>query len=307
MKSFLKLIRKHLRMIILLLILFFIIIVVIPIRFTFMITHNSFKNPDVFTNPKLLFKIEYEDIELTTSDGLRLKGWLVKSNENNATVILCHGFFATMDDMVDCIPFLYQAGYNVLAFDFRNHGRSEGKITTLGYYERADLKSAMNFILKRNDLSHKIVIWGKSMGAAVALLEAPENPHIRGIIAESSFLSFKQTMAHHAKLLYGLPPFPMVNLTIFWLKVRTGADFDKVDIINAVKKLDDKPVLFIGSEADQRMIAKDARILYENCSSKYKELWITKEGEHGGIFDANKDEYEKRVTEFLNKTKYEPL
>ena len=294
-------------MIILILILLFIIIVVVPLRFTFMITHNSFKSEEVFTNPKLLFQIDYEDIEFTTKDNLKIKGWLIKSKENRATVILCHGLFATMDDMIDCIPFLHHTGYNVVAFDFRNCGRSEGKITTLGYYETAELNSAVDFVLKQESLSHNIIAWGKSMGAAVALLEASKNPNIQGVIAESSFLSFKQTIAHHAKLLYGLPPFPMVYLTIFWVKVRTGIDPDKVDIINAVKKLDDKPVLFVGSEADERIPAKDAKRLFDECSSKNKELWITKEGEHGGIFDANKNEYEKRVIEFLDKMKYEQL
>ena len=305
MKPLLKFLRKKIRMIILILILIFIIIVVIPLRFTFMITHNSFKSADVFTNPKLLFRIDYEDIEFTTKDNLKIKGWLIKSEENRATVILCHGLFATMDDMIDCIPFLHDAGYNVVAFDFRNCGRSEGKITTLGYYETADLNSAMDFIIRQDGLSHNIIVWGKSMGAATALLVASESPNIKGVISESSFLSLKQTLAHHAKLLYGLPSFPLIDLTVVWLKVRTGIVPDKVDIINAVKKLDDKPVLFIGSEADERIPAKDAKRLFDECQSKNKDLWITKEGEHGGIFDANKNEYEKRVIEFLDKMKYE--
>lgn len=290
-------------MIILLIILIFIILVLLPIRYTSIITRNVFRSEVSYTDPQILLGLDYKEIEFQTEDNLKIKGWLVRSDGNKATVILCHGIFASMDDRIDCIPFLHQAGYNVVTFDFRNHGRSEGKITTLGYYERLDLRAAVNFIVENKDLSDKIIVWGVSMGSATGLLEASENPHINGVISESSFLSFQQTLSRHGKLLYGIPPFPMVYLTMFWMRIRTGMKPYQVDLIKAVRKLENTYLLFVGSEEDDRILAEDARKLFDECQSKHKDIWITKIGQHAGIYYDNQAEYEKRVLQFIDEIK----
>jgi len=81
------------------------------------------------------YGLEFEEISFPTPDGLTLRGWLVPGSAPERVVVILHGHGGSIDYDVQYIPYLHAAGYSVLQFDFRAHGRSQGNATTFGYLE----------------------------------------------------------------------------------------------------------------------------------------------------------------------------
>jgi uncharacterized protein len=126
-------------------------------------------------------------LSFRTSDGTLLSGDFWAQPQPAQTVIISHGYRAARSFLRPVAAIEYAMGYNVLLFDFRGHGESEGVFTSGGKVEVLDLEAA---ILAANvqpeTLPHSILIHGFSMGAAVALL-LPPRPEVAAIVADSPY------------------------------------------------------------------------------------------------------------------------
>src|SRR5512136_2668900 len=86
-----------------------------------------------------------EAAEFRSGDGLTLRGWYIPAENSVKTIIVCSGANGSLDADVHVAPWLHEAGYNVLLFDWRGHGKSDGEVVTLGFNERYDLIAAVQF------------------------------------------------------------------------------------------------------------------------------------------------------------------
>lgn len=127
--------------------------------------------------------LPHEDVAFQ-SDGLLLKGWLFRGRAPRRGLILyLHGSSDNRGSGVGIAARFTPKGWDVLAYDSRAHGESEGTECTYGYYERRDLIVALDAVGARRH----VILFGASLGAAVALQAAPLDVRIRGVIAQSSF------------------------------------------------------------------------------------------------------------------------
>lgn len=126
----------------------------------------------------------HEDIELTTEDGLKLKGWLWKTTRQpvRGWVIYLHGRDSNRGNGVLAARALVDQGFNVLAYDHRAHGQSEGSICTYGVKEAEDAKLAIDHFT-----TGPVFLIGESLGAATALITAAQHRRVRGVIAAAPF------------------------------------------------------------------------------------------------------------------------
>jgi fermentation-respiration switch protein FrsA (DUF1100 family) len=140
------------------------------------------------------------------------------------------------------------------------------------------------------------------MGAAAALLAAAETPEVAAVIADSSFLSLDDTIDHHVRLFLRLPAFPISNEFQFFLERKAGFDASNLDALDAVKRIGDRPIMFIAAAHDRRMPPEIARTLFEACASSKKDLLVVDgpgSETHAHAYQANPDLYIARVSEFL--------
>jgi pimeloyl-ACP methyl ester carboxylesterase len=254
------------------------------------------------TETPATFRVPYEDVEFHTADGVKISGWLMPSKEKSITILYSHGLFRSRRELLERAVQLWQLGYGALLYDSRNHGESGQAKVSLGYFERLDAEAAVSFLRDRAGPAERIVLFGISMGATSALLAAAETPEVGAVIADSSFLSFRDTTDHHVKMLVRVSSFPLANELRFFVERRAGFDGDKLNALDAVKRLDDKPVLFIAGAFDRRMPPEIARQLYEASSSPKRDILIV-EGEatriHGHAFQADPKLYIDRIDTFL--------
>ncbi|MFQ5599969.1 MAG: alpha/beta hydrolase [Candidatus Krumholzibacteriia bacterium] len=139
--------------------------------------------------------LEFEEVCLETEDGVRIHGWFVPAANPRGALVFCHGNAGNISHRLDSIRLFNGLGLATLAFDYRGYGRSDGDISEAGTY--ADARAAWRHLVeKRGFPADRVLVFGRSLGAAVAIeLAAGVKP--AGVIAESAFTSMAD-MASHA-------------------------------------------------------------------------------------------------------------
>lgn len=167
-------------------------------------------------------------------------------------VVYMHGNSSCRIEALDALQLTLRMGISLLAFDFAGCGQSEGDNITLGYREKEDLQLVIGY-LRRSGAVSTIALWGRSMGAATALLHGHRDPSIAAMILDSPFSSLLQ-LAHEvidrAKIRHK-PKF-MVNSAIKMVRStilkKTGLDITRLRPIENVNKCH-IPAFFCGWDA----------------------------------------------------------
>jgi alpha-beta hydrolase superfamily lysophospholipase len=122
--------------------------------------------------------------EAVTFDGagLKLKGWWFHAAAARGTVVILHGVGDNRGSSVGVADHFLGRGFDVVAYDSRAHGESEGNACTYGFYEKQDLGRVLDRVTAK-----PIVLIGFSLGAAVALQEAAGDPRVGAVVAVSSY------------------------------------------------------------------------------------------------------------------------
>jgi fermentation-respiration switch protein FrsA (DUF1100 family) len=297
--------RRILKRVVIALILLVVVLVfgVFPVGLAMLVTGAKTRPMDRnLTETPATFGLQFKDVEFQTSDGVKLSGWLVPSRDRHATIIYSHGLFRSRAELLERAGELARLGYGALLYDSRNHGLSGPARVGLGYNERLDVEAAVRYLREEIRTPDRIVLFGISMGATAALLAAAETPDPAAVISDSSFLSFKDTVDHHVKLFLRLPSFPVANELRFFIERRAGFDGSQFNAVEAVKRIGDRPVLFIAAAHDRRMPPEIAAQLYQASSSPGRDLLIV-DGPgsevHAHAFQANRKVYIDKVARFL--------
>ncbi|MBI6546701.1 MAG: hypothetical protein HY692_07900, partial [Cyanobacteria bacterium NC_groundwater_1444_Ag_S-0.65um_54_12] len=211
--------------------------------------------------------------------------------QTDKAVILCHRLGATKEAMLP-----YQAllkDYNVLAFDFRNHGASEGKQTSGGYLEGEDVGAAI--AVARSFGNRRIGILGIGMGAVAGLNAAAKDQEIAGVVAEGAYAGLEdefifRAQAHHYPLAESAAK---VAKSITASRTGAGDKLDSGDARNQVAKMAGRPVLYIRD--DRLALQASFENLFE-LAPQFKEPMVKFAASGTGIPDG---EYEERVRTFF--------
>jgi Serine aminopeptidase, S33 len=153
--------------------------------------------------------LAFEDIRIRTADGLRLTAWVVPHAEARGNVIFCHGHGRNRGHVAGLLPALHGLRLNVLAFDFRGHGDSEGHTSVFGKQQVNDLLAAEAYLSERFP-GQPLFLIGISLGAAVSLQALPYLPNVRGVWSEGAFARLEVPVEHEFRLLPGWVRKPLV-------------------------------------------------------------------------------------------------
>lgn len=261
----------------------------VPLAFSYVMT-KTYRSSSVSRPPQ-----GYEELHLS-SEGLRLRAWLVATSGERPAVVVVHGLGDSLESYLEHARPLRDRGHSVLLVDLRGHGGSEGSYTTLGGRERADVRAAMDELRRRGLAAHGIVLMGHSMGSVAVLLAAAEATDVRGVIVEAPYDTYRNSVAHHAKLLYGLPSWvPIIPLAIAAAEWRAGFDADDVNAVAAARQIH-APLFAIVDGLDPRMPEAVVRRIYDAHPGP-KRLWVAPGVDHVGAITLR--DHWPRVQAFL--------
>jgi fermentation-respiration switch protein FrsA (DUF1100 family) len=246
---------------------------------------------------------EFEDVMISSFDGTRLHGWWLEADTSAPTVIVLHGVKKNRTDVLRAGLILRQAGFNVLVFDGRGHGNSEGRYITYGFYERRDVESAIEWLIKDKKVNENLIgLAGESMGAAIALQVAAHNPRVRAVWADSPFASLRRVTEEFVRRVTRLPGSvlsPVLWTTLQVANYRGKFDVKMVDPLALATQIK-CPVFLVHGTADDLISTSHSENIYEALSGK-KDLWIVEGATHARIKRHSKQEYRERLINFFKE------
>lgn len=244
--------------------------------------------------------IEENIIEIYSKEGFLLKGHLVEPiKDGKKYIILVHGYTANYYYYIPYINFYKRLGYNVLLVETRAHGNSEGKYCTYGYYEKDDLNRWIEYLDNKYE-NLEIGLHGQSMGGATVLLTGVENPRVKFVIDDCGYTDGKEIIKYQIGKKKWVPFSLVYFLLDIKAKRRCGFKFEEVSPREEVLK-SKVPVMFIHGDKDETVPVEMSIDLYNERKNPLDDLLIVKGAIHLGAYGMDKEEYEKRVANFIIK------
>jgi pimeloyl-ACP methyl ester carboxylesterase len=250
-------------------------------------------------DPQSVFNMPYEHIRIPTSDGLTLDGWFIPHDAaTDRTIVICHGAGANKGNFIWFLEPLANKGYNVLFFDFRAHGSSDGRTTTYGICERIDVIAAVDWLKRHKpDRARMIVGLGSSQGSLALALAAAEDTRINAVVLDSPFVSPRELVQDKAKWMPLVGP-AVGNLLLAEVSAQTMTSFFSVSAEDAVRRIGPRPVMVVHGRSDFVMPPSHSQRLYDAACGP-REIWFGP-GPHSNIITESPNEYADRLFRFLD-------
>ena len=265
-----------------------------------LVTHLPDERPPIERTPADV-GMDYRDVQVTTSDGLRLAGWWTPS-KNGAAVIVQHGYKTNRStQLLEIAATLARGGYGVLLSSLRAHDLNDGRVISFGLEEMKDLSAWLAFIqtLEGVDPS-RIGIFGNSLGGSLAIQLAAQTQSIKAIVTHSAVASVRSTVATSIAYFTGLPPFPFTPMILFWVEQDWAMEPHLLDFTMWIAALDSQPILLMQGGADVVVAPESGQLLYD-AAREPKELWFEPDLGHVDFQRERSQEFSDRVVGFFNR------
>lgn len=220
-----------------------------------------------------------EEVWFQSGDGAKLFGWYVEARADRPVVLWCHGNAGNITHRLENLTLLYQLGLSIFIFDYRGYGRSQSvRPSEAGLYQ--DAVGAYEYLTRTRRIPpDRLIIFGRSLGAAVAAELAAHRP-AAGLILESPFPSIEAVAKHH----YG-------GMPVHWL---LGAEFDLIDRLPQLSL----PILVIHGDRDDIIPIEFGRQVFE--AAKPPKWWYAIAGaDHNNTYQVGGRAYFRQFADFI--------
>lgn len=244
-------------------------------------------------------KLSYEQTGITSYDGLSLHGYIVRQN-SDVWVIALHGYDDSGTAMAQMTGGFYARGYNLLLPDMRGQGKSEGSYIGMGWHDRLDVLSWIDWLNKEYE-NPEIIVYGVSMGGATAMMVSGEKlpSNVRCIIEDCGYASVKDEFAYEGKALFHMPYYPFVWAASLVTKVCAGYSFEEASALEQVKK-SETPMLFIHGEDDTFVPVENVYRVYKAAACE-KQLLVVPGAQHASSMLKDYRLYWQTVYDFIDR------
>ncbi len=223
--------------------------------------------------------LAFEEVTLQTGDGVRLHGWFLPVRDARRTVLVCHGNAGNISHRLDRVLLLQaKLGLSVFLFDYRGYGKSEGSPNEEGTY--SDGRAAYQYLADRGLAPDQIVLFGESLGAAIAVQLALERP-AAALVLEAPFSSIRDMAAA------AYPFLPLGRL------VRTR--YDNLAKIPSIEV----PLLILHGTRDRIVPFAQGESLFR-AAPEPKRFWAIAGADHNDTFLAGGEDYWLAWEDFLS-------
>jgi fermentation-respiration switch protein FrsA (DUF1100 family) len=244
----------------------------------------------------------YEEVTVTTADGLELVGWYMPG-DNRAAIIAQHGYKGNRESMLYEAVVLNRHGYSILITTSRGHDESDGRHITFGSHEMKDLEAWHAHLLSREEVDPDAIgIMGESMGGGMAILYAAQVQNIKAVVTSSAFSLTDETIQD-----FLFQPFcrpgrlaQSIALSIVgWVEKKAGFHSNDINTLHAIGKISPRPILIIQGGNDERISPNNGHQLFA-AARQPKELYFIPNGNHCDHQDVEPTKYMERVVKFLD-------
>jgi pimeloyl-ACP methyl ester carboxylesterase len=206
-------------------------------------------------------------------NGVSLDGWRCRaSGARRATLIYLHGVADNRAGALGLVDRFGKRGFEVVAYDSRAHGQSEGRACTYGFFEKQDLGRVLDGIEPG-----PIVLLGTSLGAAVALQTAATHPRVGAVVAAETFSDLRTIASDRVPFFFTKG---LVNRALAIAEREGQFDVDDVSPVDAARRIT-APVLLIHGESDRETPPEHSRRVFDALRGP-KRLILVPNAAHNG-------------------------
>lgn len=242
--------------------------------------------------------LPFEQMEITTFDGLKLRGKYYEYAPGAPIELMFHGYRGTAErDLCGGVRRCFKLGRNALLVDQRAACQSQGNVITFGVKEHKDCLCWIEHMIRRFGPDVRIILCGISMGATTVLLAAGEElpKNVIGVLADCGFSTAKEIICKVVRQI-GLPAglvYPFIRLGA---KLYGGFDPKDSDAPAALQRCR-VPVIFFHGSDDDFVPWEMSKQNYDACVSEKKLVCIPKAG-HGLSYLIDPPGYLEALREF---------
>ena len=240
------------------------------------------------------------------ASGQKIAAWWYPGDPAAGAVLLCHGHCVNHLHILDMAEFLHAAGYNILTLDFRAHGLSEGRYTTIGLHEWEDVDAVIR-AAEANGLlppTMPLAAYGRSMGAATLANGSARLERVGAFILESSFAELRKIAARDVRRVGGIPDCFLLDWLFALARWRSGIDYVSNRPVEGIKGVGGRPLLLIHDGLDPRATREDHDRLMAAVPTA-KEMIVPDAG-HVQAHRPPPAPFESLVLQFLNDARILP-
>ena len=239
--------------------------------------------------------LAYEDVYFNANDGTRLHAWwLPAQGKALGTILFLHGNAENISTHIMAVRWLPAKQFNVFLLDYRGYGASEGAPTLAGVQD--DVSSALRTLISKPGVdSDRLIVFGQSLGGAIAIHNVAHSPyrqHIRALVVESAFASHRQIVREKLSDFWLTWPF---QWPLSWTVSDDYSPADSVDRISPI------PFLIMHGDQDPIVPVHHGQRLFE-LAREPKQLWMVHGGGHIQAFQSQRyrDRFVAYLTEILS-------
>jgi pimeloyl-ACP methyl ester carboxylesterase len=163
-----------------------------------------------------------DTLTVISVDNQKLAGILFKASSPKGTFILVHGLFGDRNSQLDKAKALVEAGFDVMVYDQRGYGLSEGKYRSGGVYEGDDLQEVVSQLDLKNLLVHPVIVWGEDHGAAAAFRAWSQERRIDFVVAENPVTGGRDWQKRVIRKRDMSAPDLLLPVIWWWMKLKSG-------------------------------------------------------------------------------------
>jgi len=221
--------------------------------------------------------IPFSEVRFPTRRDRHLYGWWIpaaqEAPEPRATLILVHGWGRNVERTIPYVRHLHRLGYDLLAFDARNHGSSDpDRYPNLLMFSE-DIRAAVDFVVQRAaGKPGPIGVIGLSVGGGAAVHAAAQDDRIDRVVTVGALAHPVDVMRPEFQKRH-VPYFPVVWLTLEYLQLRIGTRFDRFAPVNVIDKARAR-ILLVHGEDDVVVPIAQAGKLARAGNADTVRLWV---------------------------------
>lgn len=220
--------------------------------------------------------LAYKAVRFKSPEGLLLSGWFIPHSSSESVVLYFCGNGGNISHRLMSIDLLHAMGLSVFIFDYRGYGESEGRASEEGTYQ--DAQAAWEHLLSMGYKPHNIILYGQSLGGAIAAYIASQREP-KALILEGAFTDITALAKEHY---FFLPVGPILRY--------------RYDTVSYLQKTD-APVLIIHSAQDKVVPYRHGQKLFDTAHEP--KMMLTIHGGHNTALMESQQAYTKGVSAFL--------
>ncbi|MDA1163225.1 MAG: alpha/beta fold hydrolase [Planctomycetota bacterium] len=258
-----------------------------------------------------------KELSFRTDDGMELQACHFRHEDrvSRGLILFCHELGGNRWSAMSYCEGLFEAGFEILAFDFRNHGTSDRQagyqpLHWLTEFELIDVRGALKLIQQREELSHQpLGVFGISRGGVSALAATAESNDVECVACDGAYSTRSMMSLFSQRWVSLLVPqwmsgwIPAWHIEVSLFGGRIYSEFRRkcryVHLEQYLPALRDRPVLLISGAQDNYVRPGIAKLLQKGIGEDTVDLWVVPKARHNGARQTDQEGYDQRLTEFF--------